>query len=117
MACSLAIVTVDTTDALRLARWWAAQLDGSIIEENDGYFVIVSLGEGVPYLAFQKVDIPTPGKNRMHLDLVSPEYPEIIDRLVSNGANKIEDRQLPGGLTWTTLADIDGNEFCISGGH
>ncbi|BBY64666.1 VOC family protein [Mycolicibacterium helvum] len=117
MATALAMITLDTTDPLRLARWWATQLDGSIIEENDGYFVVVSLGEGVPYLAFQKVDSPTPGKNRMHLDLVSPEYPAIVDRLVANGANKIEDRQLPGTFTWTTLADIDGNEFCISGRH
>ncbi|TGD85816.1 VOC family protein [Mycolicibacterium sp. CH28] len=117
MATSLAMVTLDTTEPLRLATWWATQLNGSIIEENDGYFVVVSLGPGVPYLAFQKVDDPTPGKNRMHLDLASPEYPQIVDRLVSNGANKIEDRQLPGGFVWTTLADIDGNEFCISGGH
>ncbi len=114
---ALAMITLDTADAVRAATWWSEQLGGTIVEENDGYFVVVALGDGAPHLAFQKVDVPTPGKNRMHLDLVSADYPAIVEQLVANGANKIEDRQLPNGFRWTTLADIDGNEFCISGRH
>ena len=62
MTLSLAMITIDTADALPIARWWAEQTGGSIVAENEGWFVTVSLGDGQPMLAFQKVDDPTPAR-------------------------------------------------------
>lgn len=114
-ALTLAMITVDTTDPAPLARWWAAQTGGSIVEENDGWFVVVALPGG-PALAFQKVDDPTPGKNRMHLDLTAADLGAGVADLVAAGATLVAEREMDG-FAWVTLADPDGNQFCVSGRH
>ncbi|WAC55683.1 VOC family protein [Gordonia sp. SL306] len=114
MAVSLEMITVDTTDPVPLANWWSEQIGGSIHAENEGFFVVVSMGVGKPLLGFQKVDDPTPGKNRLHLDMSTDDLTAEVDRLIAAGATKIADRALPG-LEWVTLADPDGNQFCVSG--
>ncbi len=116
MTVSIAMITIDTTDPLPLANWWATQTGGAIVEENDGWFVIVSTGEGKPALGFQKVDDPTPGKNRIHLDLVSDDREAQVARLLADGATLVSHREMPG-FAWATLADPDGNQFCVSGPH
>lgn len=116
MTISVAMITFDTTDALALGQWWARQTGGTITEDNDGWFVLVSTGQGGPMLAFQKVDDPTPGKNRIHLDLVAADREESVARLLADGATLVAHREMPG-LHWTTLADPDGNQFCVSSPH
>ena len=113
MTLSLAMITVDTTDPLPIARWWAEQTGGSIVAENEGWFVTVALGDGRPMLAFQKVDDPTPGKNRIHLDLTAPDRAAEVQRLIAAGATLIAEREMPE-FSWTTLADPDGNQFCVA---
>ncbi len=64
---------------------------------------------------FQVVPEPKTVKNRVHLDLhVGPERrPEVIERLTGRGARVLwEGRQGPN--TWVTLADPEGNEFCVA---
>ncbi|UBH06242.1 hypothetical protein K8P10_001753 [Leucobacter sp. Psy1] len=64
---------------------------------------------------------PTPehktGKNRLHLDVradgVSTE--EELQRLLALGAYRVDVGQDPS-VTWTVLADPEGNEFCLLGG-
>ena len=114
MTISIAMITMDTTDARRLGTWWAGVLGGTILEENDGWFVVVSLGEGRPLVAFQQVDDPTPGKNRLHLDLQAEDMTAAVVDLVSAGARVVEERSMDNGFVWTTLADPDGNEFCVA---
>ncbi|WP_265742505.1 VOC family protein [Gordonia liuliyuniae] len=109
---SLLNVTVNSPDALRLARWWADALDGEILAENEGWFVIVSLGEGRPGLAFQKVESVSSG-SRLHLDFGVDDMNAAVEGLVAAGATLIAERSMPG-VTWTTLADPDGNEFCVA---
>lgn len=48
-------------------------------------------------------------KNRVHLDLTADDTAAEIARLSSLGA-----RVLASYEHWTTLADPDGNEFCVS---
>lgn len=116
MTLALGMITVDSRQPMPLATWWAEQLGGRIVEENDGYFVVVAHVEGAPLVAFQRVEDPTPGKNRMHLDLTTEDLESEVARLVAAGATKIADREMPG-FAWVTLADPDGNEFCVSGRH
>ena len=113
MALTLGMVTIDTLDARALAQWWAAQTAGRVVQENDGWFVVVQLPTG-PMLAFQKVDQPAGGKARLHLDLVAPDLDAEVARLIGAGASKIADQEMPG-FRWTTMADPDGNVFDVSG--
>ena len=110
---SVAMITVDSTDPLPLAAWWAAQVGGRIVAENEGWFVVVAAPSG-PALGFQKVDQPTAGKNRMHLDLSSADRAATVVALLAAGATLVAEHELEG-FAWTTLADPDGNQFCVSG--
>lgn len=112
MTLKLGMVTFDTFDALPLARWWAEQTGGTITQEHDGYFVVVEMPGGL-LLAFQKVEDPTPGKNRLHLDLGTDDIDAERDRLLAAGASEVDDQDLDG-FRWVTLADPDGNRFCIA---
>ena len=116
MSLALGMITVDALAPAPLATWWAEQLGGRIVEDNDGYFIVVAVGEGEPLFAFQQVEDPTPGKNRIHLDLTTDDLETEVDRLVAAGASRIADREMPG-FVWVTLADPDGNQFCVSARH
>ena len=109
----LAMVTIDTDDAVGLSNWWRDAFGATVLEENDGWFVVLSLGDGAPLLAFQKVDDPTPGKNRIHLDLITEDRTAMVQQLVDAGATLIAEREMPG-MSWVTLADPAGNEFCVA---
>lgn len=106
------MITVDTLDPIPLARWWTERLGGDVLAENDGWFVMVVLPSG-PRIAFQKVDDPTPGKNRIHLDLIAPDLDAEVEAFVGAGATMVAPREMEG-FQWVTLADPDGNEFCIA---
>jgi hypothetical protein len=112
MTMTLAMVTTDSTDPGPLAAWWAEQLGGTIVADNGGFYYMVQVPSG-PMMAFQMVEETSPGKNRLHLDLVSPDRPAEVERLLTTGATKIADRD-GGGFRWTTLADPAGNEFCVA---
>jgi hypothetical protein len=63
---------------------------------------------------FQQVPEGKVAKNRWHLDVqVGPEnVAEEKDRLIASGATYLYDGQ-QGPHTWVTVADPEGNEFCI----
>lgn len=115
MVMTLAMVTVDTTDADSLATWWAEQTGAEVVERNDGWYVMVAGGSLPVRLAFQKVEDPTPGKNRVHLDLETDELDAEVDRLLAAGATLVA-RRGDESFRWVTLADPHGNQFCVAGG-
>lgn len=115
MTLTLGMITVDSTDPGPLATWWAEQLGGQVVEENDGWFYVVAV-PGRPSMAFQKVDAVTPGKNRIHLDLVAEDRVAEVSRLLSAGAAPIDEHTM-GEFTWNVLADPQSNVFCVSGRH
>ncbi len=67
-----------------------------------------------PRLLFQHVPEAKTVKNRVHLDLhvAEGQRPAEVERVLALGATKLYDGQL-GPQTWVTLADPEGNEFCI----
>ncbi len=69
MTLSIASITFDSADPEPLARWWAERFGAEIVADMDGFFLIVAGGSLVVQLAFQKVDDPTPGKNKVHIDI------------------------------------------------
>jgi hypothetical protein len=68
-----------------------------------------------PRLLFQVVPEAKTVKNRLHLDLHVGEDRRAaeVERLLGLGATKLWDGQL-GPQQWVTLADPEGNEFCVA---
>lgn len=113
MTLTVGMITVDSLDALALGRWWAEQVGGEVVQENEGWFVVVAV-PGAPYqLAFQKVERPTPGKNKVHLDLVAEDLDAEVARLESAGAEHVA-TQTMADFRWVTLADPEGNYFDVA---
>ncbi|SRR6266436_2415539 len=54
-------------------------------------------------------------KNRVHLDLrpVDGTREQEVERVIGLGASRLADHRRPDGSGWITLADPEGNEFCI----
>lgn len=82
MALSVVNITFDSTDPDKLADWWARAVDGTVNPVVPGFFVTVNRPKG-PRLAFQKVDDPTPGKNRVHIDFTAADLETEVGRLVA----------------------------------
>lgn len=116
MAMTVAMVTFDARDARSLATWWARQTGGTITADHDGWFLMVAAARGGPVLGFQQVDEPTPGKNKVHLDLETEDRELEVERLLGEGALQVARHETPG-FTWVVLADPEGNQFCVSQRH
>jgi hypothetical protein len=83
--------------------------EGQAIRHPDGL-------KRAPRLLFQLVPEAKTVKNRMHLDVrigVDDDVEAAVGKLTARGAKYLhEGRQ--GPHTWVTLADPEGNEFCVS---
>jgi hypothetical protein len=67
-----------------------------------------------PRLLFQRVPEGKQVKNRVHLDVrAGDDRDAVVARCIELGATKLWDGQ-EGPSTWVTLADVEGNEFCVS---
>ena len=72
-------------------------------------------GPGQPRMLFQDVPEAKAIKNRVHLDLRAgpdDDLAAIRDRLVERGATVVGGGR-EGPHEWVTLADPEGNEFCL----
>lgn len=54
-------------------------------------------------------------KNRVHLDVWvgTDQLPAAVERLTTRGATKLWEAH-QGPSSWVTMADPEGNEFCVS---
>jgi hypothetical protein len=70
---------------------------------------------GRPRVLFQQVPEAKTVKNRVHLDVrVGPDRREAeVARLLERGATELW-RGAQGPFEWVTLADPEGNEFCVT---
>jgi predicted enzyme related to lactoylglutathione lyase len=108
----LAAITVDCVDAHRSASFWSAVTSRAIEPDaSPAYASITGNGEW-PTLSFEAVPERKVAKNRLHVDLRSADPPATVTRLRELGATIIGTYD-EGGAAWTTLADPDGNEFCV----
>jgi hypothetical protein len=70
--------------------------------------------DGERRLLFQTVPEGKAVKNRVHIDVhAGAERDAVVAWCLEHGATKLWDGQL-GPQTWVTLADPEGNEFCVS---
>ncbi|KYG56567.1 MULTISPECIES: VOC family protein [Streptomyces] len=108
-------VTIDCADAYSLASFWAQVLGSKVSDEDepgDEEALVESPGAS---LLFIQVPEPKAAKNRVHLDLQPQDRTrdEEVERLIGLGAALLDDRRNPDGTGWATLADPEGNEFCV----
>ena len=121
-------LVVDAAHPASVARFWAQALDGYRVapydeaelarlaangisgpEDDPTVLVEPVMPGGGPRLFFQLVPEPKEGKNRMHLDISAGDPAAEISRLTGLGATILAVHE-----HWTTLADPEGNEFCIT---
>lgn len=100
-------VVVDSSEPPVVAAWWADVL-GARSGEGDGGVAWIDEIPGAPFENIVFVPVPEPRtvKNRIHLDLVTPDVAALVD----HGARVLRERD--DAVDWTVLADPEGNEFC-----
>jgi predicted enzyme related to lactoylglutathione lyase len=115
MALTARMVTIDCADPAHLAKFWSAAAGYEIKADfGDGMFLILGRPGGID-LGLQKVPEPrAAGKNRVHVDWDAQDRPAEVERLTALGATVVAEHTFPG-LTWTVMADPEGNEFCVAG--
>ncbi|MDO5739244.1 MAG: VOC family protein [Ornithinimicrobium sp.] len=131
MALKWYTLVVDCQDPQAQARWWAEVLDWTIVYDTPDEAVAVPahvLEEPLQVATVQEwmrrgqglVFVPVPEgktvKNRLHIDLaphLSQDRDGEIARLLALGATKVEVGQEEARVSWTVLADPEGNEFCV----
>lgn len=113
MPIAVETITFDCADPDTLAQWWARAVDGEVNAVVPGEFVLVSQPEGLK-LGFQRVDGPTPGKNRVHVDFSAADMEAEVQRLVTLGASETERHSFGDAFRWVVLADPAGNAFCVA---
>ena len=111
-------LAIDCADPGGLARFWCSVLGYEVQNEENGVITIGSplvpegkdrLGPVPPTLTFARVPEGKTIKNRLHLD-VNPT--DLLDL----GARHADVGQT-GAESWVTLADPEGNEFCVLAGR
>ena len=120
MSLNLKAVTFDCADALVVAEFWSAVLGRPVDTEPmapSSFFASIGMGDPAGS-GFMFIQVPEGKamKNRVHLDFDSDETSAEVSRVIALGATHVHDKA-EYGMTWTTLADPEGNEFCIGDAH
>ncbi|MGW4683847.1 VOC family protein [Streptomyces sp. NPDC004244] len=137
-------VTIDSADPHSLADWWAESLGWQVEPTDEEFIrrtvaaghaseddttthrgrLVWKAGTAIhhpegtdraPRVLFQYVPEPKTVKNRVHLDVrTGDDDPKaVVERLIDRGATFLHDAR-QGPFAWTTLADPEGNELCVS---
>ena len=117
MAASIHNITVDCSDARALATFWSALTGWNVYYDDDPEVVVAPSfpPHAHPALLFIPVPEKKTAKNRFHLDLTPTDCTrdEQVARAVQLGATIVGDHRKDDGNGWVTLADPEGNEFCV----
>jgi len=105
-------ITVDCSDVRAVAGFWSAALERPVGSQNEDVAEIPgSETESAGWL-FIRVPEGKTAKNRLHIDFGTADREAEVARLLALGAIRIGDYD-EWGAVWTTLADVEGNEFCV----
>jgi hypothetical protein len=110
----LGFITFDCDDPIAVASFWSAAIDRPVDAGATETFASIGFDDDTqPGWFFNKVPEGKTVKNRMHVDLHAPDREREIDRLIGLGAKRHSDHD-EYGIRWTTMLDVEGNEFCIA---
>lgn len=115
-------IVIDADHPASLARFWASVAEGYAVRAYDTAEIarLAALGftpetdptvmvDGPgPTFCFLKRSGPRPERNRIHLDLSSPDRDGEVARVMALGATFWRSE-----ANYTTLRDPEGNQFCI----
>lgn len=109
-------IVLDAVDAEAAAAFWQAALGYERIGEHGAYTTLgPPEGDTRPRLVIQRVDVVTPGKTAVHMDLRVEDPDAEVARLEALGARvawRIDETDR-GGTRWTTMAAPHGALFCV----
>ncbi len=113
-------VTFDCADATIVSQFWSTVLGRPVDIEPmppSPFFASIGLTDS-SRIAYMFIQVPEAkaAKNRVHLDLEAADIAAEVARVISLGATHIHDKD-EFDMQWTTLADPEGNEFCIGTQH
>ena len=104
-------VVLDVSDIERQAAFWGALIgeNPGPLRSEGGWLTVGSLGPAT-ILVLQKVPETKIVKNRLHLDFGVAAVDQAVRKIVALGGSRISEPRHGGGVT---MADPEGNEFCI----
>jgi hypothetical protein len=117
MSSSIEIV-VDAVDSDAAAAFWKEALGYERLYERGAYTALgPPEGDTRPRLLIQRVDVVSPGKTAVHLDIRVDDPEAEVTRLEGLGARVAwrVDETDRGGSGWTTMAAPHGTLFCVLG--
>ena len=119
------VIVIDCSDLDRSAAFWSGVLGYTSRPPSTGpasagpastapyRSLQPESGVGIDVL-LQRVPDVKRQKNRLHLDLRTPDLETEIGRVVGLGATLLTSQPVAeDGWRWHILADPDGNEFCV----
>ena len=114
------VIVIDCADLDRSAAFWSAVLGYTASPRrhrrgrSDRYRSLEpESGAGIDVL-LQRVPDVKGQKNRLHLDLRTPDLDAEVRRVLDLGATLLTSEPVTeDGWLWHILADPDGNEFCV----
>ncbi|MGO8884468.1 MAG: VOC family protein [Streptosporangiaceae bacterium] len=119
MASRISHTSFDAADAYAQSVFWSQALD--FAEDPDDpnepshQECLIMSRDRSHLLLFITVPDGRQLKNRVHLDLRPADRTreQEVERLMALGASLLADHRRPDGSGWITLADPEGNEFCV----
>jgi predicted enzyme related to lactoylglutathione lyase len=109
------VIVIDCSDLDRSAAFWSGVLGYTAGPPSSGTYrgLEPESGAGIEVL-LQRVPDVKHQKNRLHLDLRTPDLEAEVRRVVDLGATRLTRESVTEhGWFWHILADPDGNEFCV----
>ena len=104
-------IEMDVNDIELEAAFWSAVLgeEPGPLRSGGGWLTVGSL-DSKTYLVLQRVPEPKVVKNRCHMCFVVLDVDEAIRQIVALGGSSVSGPRPGGGVT---MADPEGNEFCL----
>jgi hypothetical protein len=110
----LAAVVMAAADPPALARFWAEAAAWPLVGADERHAALRHPSGRGPFLELIGSAAPKLTKNRLHLDLAphpGDDPATEVARLLDLGATPVDIGQ--GEVSWTVLADPEGNELCV----
>jgi hypothetical protein len=113
---SLGAINIEADEPLELASFWAAVTGATPVVGGDSVFV-PAIGAAGFAMYFQPMLGLRPERQSFHLDLTVPwgTRASEVERIIGLGASyRWEVLDEVPHVQWTTLADPEGNLFCVA---
>lgn len=112
-AIKMASIVINVVDIERIADFWKGLLEVHERHRVPGFVWLERQPGASISLAFQQVDTPTEGRNRLHIDLGVSDADVVRSRILELDGTELEKHAM-GDFGWTVFADPEGNEFCVA---